>query len=59
MYLDANGKIKELSTVQRRADHWKGFVLGLKNKQIDHFSDHLIDRYVEYIYQEATNGNNK
>ena len=53
MYLDADGKIKELNAVQRKADHWKGFVLGLKNKKIDHFSDHLIDHYVEYIYQET------
>lgn len=53
MYLDAQGRLKELNAVQRKADHWKGFVLGLKNKEIDHFSDHLIDRYVDYIYEEA------
>ncbi len=53
MYLNAQGKLKELNAVQRKADHWKGFVLGLKNKEIDHFSDHLIDRYVDYIYEEA------
>jgi len=53
MYLDAQGKLKELNVVQRKADLWKGFVKGLKNKEIDHFSDHLIDRYVDYIYQES------
>ncbi|GAA0422222.1 hypothetical protein GCM10009133_33480 [Cocleimonas flava] len=53
MYLDAQGKLKELNAVQRKADLWKGFVTGLKNKQIDHFSDHLIDNYVDYIYQET------
>lgn len=53
MYLDAQGKLKELNRIQRRADHWKGFVMGLKRKQIDHFSDHLIDRYVDYIYEEV------
>ena len=53
MYLDAQGKLKELNVVQRKADLWKGFVTGLKNKELDHFSDHLIDRYVDYIYEET------
>jgi len=53
MYLDAHGKLKELNAVQRRTDLWKGFVKGLKNRELDHFSDHLIDRYVEYIYAET------
>lgn len=53
MYLNAEGKLIELSRIERRADHWKGFVLGLKNREIDHFSDHLIDRYVDYIYKEV------
>ncbi|WP_299878907.1 lipase family protein [uncultured Cocleimonas sp.] len=53
MYLDAQGRLKELNAVQRKADLWKGFVIGLKNKQIDHFSDHLIDNYVDYIYEET------
>ena len=52
MYLNAQGRLKELNAVQRKADLWKGFVMGLKNREIDHFSDHLIDRYVEYIYEE-------
>lgn len=53
MYLNAHGKLKELNAVQRKADLWKGFVLGLKNREVDHFSDHLIDRYVDYIYKES------
>lgn len=51
MYLDANGKLRELNKIQRSADTWKGFIMGLKKREIDHFSDHLIDRYVDYIYQ--------
>jgi len=51
MYLDSNGKLRELNKIQRNADLWKGFVDGLKKYEVDHFSDHLIDRYVEYIYQ--------
>lgn len=51
MYLNAEGMLKKLNKIQRGADTWKGFVMGLKKREIDHFSDHLIDRYVEYIYQ--------
>ena len=54
MYLDAQGKLKELNAVQRKADQWKGFVTGLKKREVDHFSDHLIDRYVDYIYKEVS-----
>lgn len=50
MYLDAEGQLKKLNKVQRSADLWKGFVMGLKKREIDHFSDHLIDRYVDYIF---------
>jgi len=50
MYLDAEGVLKDLNKVQRSADLWKGFVMGIKKREVDHFSDHLIDRYVEYIY---------
>jgi len=50
MYLDSNGRLKTLNKIQRSADLWKGFVTGLKKYEIDYFSDHLIDRYVDYIY---------
>lgn len=51
MYLDSNGNLRELNKIQKSADLWKGVVMGLKKYEIDYFSDHLIDRYVEYIYQ--------
>jgi len=51
MYLDSEGKLKELNPVQRSADLWKGVVAGLKKYEIDYFTDHSIDRYVEYIHQ--------
>ena len=50
MYLNASGVLKEYNKVQRSADLWKGFIMGLKKHEVDHFSDHLIDRYVDYIY---------
>ncbi len=53
MYLDANGKIKKLTTLQRGKDRSNGFFKGLRAGEIDYFSDHKIDRYVDYIYQEA------
>lgn len=53
MYLDAEGKIKTLSQSERRADMWRGVVAGLRKRELDYFSDHLIDRYVDYIYAES------
>jgi len=53
IYLDAQGQIRELSRIERRADMWKGLVLGIKRKEIDYFSDHSIDRYVEYIHRAS------
>ena len=52
-YLDSEGRLKKLNLLQRRKDAWDGFVSGLKNRTIDHFRDHLIDRYVDHIYLEA------
>lgn len=52
-YLNSEGKLRELNLIQRRKDAWKGFVSGLKNRSIDHFEDHIIDRYVDHIYFEA------
>lgn len=52
-YLDAEGRLKKLSLAQRSKDRWKGFIMGLRKKEIDHFSDHAITRYVDYIFHEA------
>lgn len=53
MYLDSEGRLKKLNPIQRSQDRWKGFIAGLKNKEIDHLTDHSIIQYVEYIYNEA------
>lgn len=53
MYLDANGKISQLTPFQRGKDRTRGFLKGLRAGEFDYFSDHRIDRYVEYIYREA------
>lgn len=52
MYLDSKGRLSKLTPVQRTKDLWDGFILGLQKKELDHFSDHSIVRYVEYIYHE-------
>ena len=57
IYLDSEGKIKELNAVERRADMWRGVVAGLKRRQIDYFSDHSIDLYVDYISKEVKRSN--
>ena len=49
LYLDRNGDIKDVNGWTRTYDGLKGFLLGLLKFKIDHFSDHSIDRYVEYI----------
>ncbi len=53
MYLDSGGLLKKLTDSQRWRDRWKGVLMGLKRFEIDHFTDHSIDRYVEYIFREA------
>lgn len=52
-YLNSQGKLSSLNLIQRRKDAWDGFIRGLKNRKVDHFEDHIIDRYVDYIYFEA------
>lgn len=52
MYLDAHGKLKQLTPLQRGKDRTKGFLKGLRDGEIDYFSDHRIDRYIDFIYQE-------
>ena len=52
-YLNAYGKLRKLNPVQRSKDRWRGFMQGVRSGEFDHFSDHLIDRYVQYIYEES------
>ncbi len=53
MYLNAYGNLRKLTPKQRAKDRWRGFIAGLKNRSFDHFSDHAIARYVEYIARAA------
>jgi triacylglycerol lipase len=49
LYLDSRGEIQRLTTWQRMKDRWRGFLGGLAKWEFDHFTDHSITRYVEYI----------
>lgn len=52
VYLNSSGKIRCLTRWQRIKDLWRGFVQGLREGQIDPFTDHSITRYIEYIRGE-------
>ncbi|MGD9633391.1 MAG: lipase family protein [Pirellulales bacterium] len=49
VYLDSRGEIRRLTAWQRIKDRWRGFVGGLRKWEFDHFTDHSITRYVDYI----------
>lgn len=50
MYLDAKGRVRDLTGIGRMKDRLRGFLRGLRKLKIDHFSDHSIDAYIEYIH---------
>jgi triacylglycerol lipase len=49
IYLNAYGKIRQLTHWQRLKDRWRGFVRGLREGKIDFFSDHSIRNYIDHI----------
>ncbi len=49
VYLNAYGEIRQFTAWQRLKDRWRGFWGGLKKWEFDHFADHSIMRYIEYI----------
>jgi triacylglycerol lipase len=53
VYLNAYGRIRRLNWWQRVKDRWRGFVGGLRHGQFDHFADHSINRYIDYIWGEV------
>jgi len=50
MYLNAYGKVRKVTGWQRTKDRWRGFWIGMKKGRIDHFEDHSIDHYIEFIH---------
>jgi triacylglycerol lipase len=49
MYFNALGKLRDYRSWRRFRDRWYGFFLSLGKFQIDHFSDHSMLRYIDYI----------
>lgn len=50
MYLDSHGDhLPSVTAAQIAKDRAKGFRKGLRNRSIDHFADHAIANYVEFI----------
>ena len=51
-YLNRFGRLQKINGILRVRDRIRGFLGGLLQFRIDQFSDHSIDRYVEYILTE-------
>jgi len=51
LYFDRAGTLCEITGWQRSADRLRGFLGGLGKLRIDHFSDHLMPFYIDYILQ--------
>lgn len=49
VYLDHQGRLKQLSGSSRRLDRMLGFLKALRGLKIDHFQDHSIHRYIAVI----------
>ncbi len=59
MYLNAFGKLRKYTSLRRFRDRCYGFFLTLRKFEIDHFSDHSMDQYIEFIQgaiQEEADG---
>lgn len=50
-YFNAFGKLRSYKSWRRFRDRWYGLMLSLRKFQIDHFADHSMLKYIEYIQQ--------
>ncbi len=49
VYFNRNGDIKDYNFLMKRRDRWRGFLKGIRQRQIDHFSDHSIHNYCQHL----------
>ena len=49
MYINAHGRVREMTGWQRTKDRWRGFVMGIQQGKIDNFADHSVDLYIQAI----------
>ena len=56
-YMNHYGKLRSMCAWQTTKDVWRGFVVGLKRKQINFFTNHSITRYADNL-EQWKNGEN-
>jgi hypothetical protein len=54
MYINHYGNLRTLTPWQSCKDVWRGFVEGVKKRDINFFSNHSITKYAEHLEQWAT-----
>ncbi|SMP53327.1 triacylglycerol lipase [Neorhodopirellula lusitana] len=53
VYIDRNGKLGHINVFLKKRDRWRGFLKGLGQFRIDHFSDHPLHQYIDPILAAA------
>lgn len=49
VYFNRNGDIKDYNFIMKRRDRWRGFLKGIRQRRIDHFADHSVHNYCQYL----------
>ena len=57
-YLNAYGNVRKPTGWQLIKDKWRGIWMGLKRGQIDSFSDHSMENYINYLEMYASGKEN-
>jgi len=50
MYIDCKGRVRHCEGWRRSIDRVRGFFRSLRRFRIDHFSDHSIEQYIDYLH---------
>jgi triacylglycerol lipase len=50
MYIDCKGRVRNVDGWRRVVDRIRGFLRSLRRLKIDHFSDHSIEQYIDYLH---------
>lgn len=50
MYIDCKGRVRDCEGWRRVIDRVRGFLRSLRRFKIDHFSDHSIEQYIDYLH---------
>jgi len=57
-YLNAYGNVRKPTGWQLFKDKWRGIWMGIKRGQIDNFSDHSMENYINYLEMYASGKEN-